>query len=437
MDGPIHDSRADPSRPERKRLDEHHGVDEQRVRRHSNEYGDDTYVRRRRSRSPHRSERLDRRDYRRVGDMNRARHHEDARDDRYKTGHRNSAGHHAGSRSRSPTHHRHNAHHRRDSSHRHRPYHKSTASRQDRTPELLYGARPLSRSADFDTFRPLFARYLDIQKQIDIATIDEREVRGRWKSFVNKWNTCELAEGWYRPGMLEDAMDDFRAADDESEGDGWHASSARRNEIPGGKAGADLQPQDTDRKEEDSDDDDDDYGPTLPALGHTTKSTNPPSQTKHGPGIPSLSDLTLRRELDVSDRDDARALLRQERKADRALQKERLEELAPRADAGTQARRLEKRREARDASASFANAKSSNEMPDLADADLMGDDGGGLEEYKRLKRESERKKTEREVRREEIWRAKKEEREERAREYREREAHTVEMLREIAKSRFG
>ena len=29
--------------------------------------------------------------------------------------------------------------------------------------------------------------YLDIQKQIDIDTLDETEVKGRWKSFVGKW----------------------------------------------------------------------------------------------------------------------------------------------------------------------------------------------------------------------------------------------------------
>jgi len=28
--------------------------------------------------------------------------------------------------------------------------------------------------------------YLDIQKQIDIDTLDETEVKGRWKSFVGK-----------------------------------------------------------------------------------------------------------------------------------------------------------------------------------------------------------------------------------------------------------
>ena len=33
----------------------------------------------------------------------------------------------------------------------------------------------------------MFALYLDIQKQIDIEELEEGEVKGRWKSFVNKW----------------------------------------------------------------------------------------------------------------------------------------------------------------------------------------------------------------------------------------------------------
>jgi len=33
----------------------------------------------------------------------------------------------------------------------------------------------------------MFALYLDIQKQLDIDTLTENEVKGRWKSFVGKW----------------------------------------------------------------------------------------------------------------------------------------------------------------------------------------------------------------------------------------------------------
>ncbi|KAI0459153.1 hypothetical protein F5B21DRAFT_340513 [Xylaria acuta] len=439
-------------RSERKRSHEHNGADERRVRRRSDEYGhsEHRHKHKRRSRSSRPEEHAGHRGY------ERDHRHGHRRDARHPSHDGRSPHRHTGSHSRSPTRHR---HHNR---HPHPPRHVPTASRQDHALELPYNARSLSRSTDFDAFRPLFARYLDIQKQIDVARLDEREIRGRWKSFVSKWNNGELAEGWYRPETFEDMMLATQGAGTRPEDErrqepmgGLSTSHERRRGYsPGpirdmhtskneahdgmrhGRAGADLRSHDT----EEGDDDDDDYGPTLPPRGdldYVTSTSKPLSQTKHGPGIPTLSDLTLRRELEASDRDDARALLRQERKTDRTLQKERLDELVPRADPGSQARKLEKRREVRGANASFANAKSSNEISDLPDAELMGGDGDGIEEHKRLRREAERKKTEREVKREEILRAKREEREDRVREYREREAHTVDMLREIAKSRFG
>ncbi|KAI0554063.1 hypothetical protein F4679DRAFT_395192 [Xylaria curta] len=428
--------RGSSPRSERKRSHEHDDEDERRVRRRSDAHGRSKHRHKRRSRSPSRLGHTDRCEYGPRGDAGNLSHDG-------KSSHRPTR-----SQSRSPA-----RHHRRDG-HPNSSRHDSTVPNQRHAPKLPYNARSLSRSIDLDAFRPFFARYLDVQKQIDIKRLDEREVRGRWKSFVSKWNNGELAEGWYRPETFEDIMLDTQGARRRESTGARSTSQERRRDHSLGpirdmhtsqsedqdgardRAGADLRSHDT----EEGGEDDDDYGPTLPPqgdLGHAMSNSNSLSRTGHGPGIPTLSDLTLRRELEASDRDDARALLRQERKADRTLQKERLDELAPRADPGSQARRLEKRREVRDANASFANAKSSNEMPDLPDADLMGADGGGIEEFKRLRREAERQKTEREVRREEILRAKREEREDRIKEYREREAHTVDMLREIAKSRFG
>ncbi|KAI0097249.1 hypothetical protein GGR51DRAFT_566692 [Nemania sp. FL0031] len=455
MGDPIRNSPESRSpRDKRKRPHEHSDSDNRRrVRRRSDEHGGHGAPlyresrSRSRTRSPRRSEHLDRRSSRHdEGGTRDSRdgvgHRNEARRQRYNQG---SPRRHGASRSRSPTRHR-SSHHGRDdthSSHRHRHHHRprrtSTPSGRDSAPKLPCGARPLSRSADFDAFRPLFGRYLDIQKQIDIAAIDEREARGRWKSFVNKWNNGELAEGWYRPETFEDARLDLREA----------SNGKRQDSAGGGRNSSTAQTQDIhaprhEKYDSEEDEDNDDYGPTLPIqddIDSATGTTKSLSQTKHGPGIPSLSDLTLRRELEATDRDDARALLRHERKADRALQKERLDELAPRADPGSQARRLEKRREARESNAAFAHARSGggDAMPEIADSELMGGDGdgGGVEEYKRMKRDAERKRTEREVRREEVLRAKREEREERKREIREREAQTVGMLREIARERFG
>ncbi|KAI2635224.1 hypothetical protein GGS21DRAFT_517602 [Xylaria nigripes] len=355
------------------------------------------------------------------------------------------------SRPRSPPRHHH--------THHHRYHHAPAAPHQDRDQDLPFNARQLSRSADLHTFRPLLARYLDVQKRIDISSLDERELRGRWKSFVGKWNNGELAEGWYRPETFEDAMLDLRTADNRLDCEG---KRDRRDQISprerrrgsvvgnihitkhdvadsddvGGRGEENIELRDAEK--EDDDEDDDDYGPTLPTqddANHVaTSQSQSQSQSRHGPGIPTTSDLTLRRELEASDRQDALDQLRLARKADRAQQKERLDELVPRADPGSRARTLEKRREARDANASFAKAKAPNDMLDVPDAELMG---GGVEEYKRMRREVERRKTEREVRREEMVRARREERDERVREYREREAHTVDMLRDIAKMRFG
>lgn len=51
---------------------------------------------------------------------------------------------------------------------------------------LPYNARPLTKH-DLPDYRSMFALYLDIQKQIDIETLETDEVKGRWKSFIKKW----------------------------------------------------------------------------------------------------------------------------------------------------------------------------------------------------------------------------------------------------------
>lgn len=84
--------------------------------------------------------------------------------------------HHRGSRSRSPHRHEHKT-----SRHRSRSPHHTTPKKA-----LPYGAREISRH-DLSLYRPMFALYLDIQKQLDIDDLDDHEVKGRWKSFVGKW----------------------------------------------------------------------------------------------------------------------------------------------------------------------------------------------------------------------------------------------------------
>jgi hypothetical protein len=175
---------------------------------------------------------------------------------------------------------------------------------------------------------------------------------------------------------------------------------------------------------------DDDFGPAPPTAVERRKG--------HGPTVPRLDDLTYRNEMRAEDRlrdrynnaDDTR----HDRKTERKAQKDRMEELVPRADPGSRERQLEKKREVTSTLQSFRDAKESGDV-EVAESDLMGDDG--IDMYKRKKKEEDRKKSEREIRREEIARAKDEERNERLAERREKEAKTMDFLMQIAKERFG
>ena len=73
----------------------------------------------------------------------------------------------------------------------------------------------------------------------------------------------------------------------------------------------------------------------------------------------------------------------------------------------------------------------------MAEADLLGGGEDGLGGFKNQKKEMERKKNEREIRREEMLRARAVEREERIREYKAKEEKTMSGLVALAKQRFG
>lgn len=276
---------------------------------------------------------------------------------------------------------------------------------------LPFDARQLSKG-DLNAFRPLFADYLDLQKQKDIEEMDDREIRGRWKSFIGKWNRGELAEGWYDPDMFARITAQNPVASRAGH------STARREE----RVDENVKERDDNSEEEE----DDDYGPTLPTSDPTRRS---------GPGIPTLQDLSLRAELAEEDKQASIADLRAARKADRAVQRERLDELVPRAEPGTRERKLEKRAAVNEKMRSFRD-KSPGAMEASSERELMGG-GDSLEEYKQAKQREQRRKTEREIRREEIERAKREEIEEKRRAWREREEGTIGMLKELARQRFG
>jgi hypothetical protein len=231
-------------------------------------------------------------------------------------------------------------------------------------------------------------------------------------------NRGELAEGWYEPKMLE---------------------KARSNPAPE-EPPKNFNPRASPRYGNTDSEEDDDYGPELPK-GNQMNTTPQANAIKHGPSIANMQDLQVKREMESEVTEKARQrsseAIRHERRADRNLQKERLDEIAPRAPAGTRERQLEKKREAADSNRSFAAAAHDNTEADVKDSDLMGDDGGGIEDLKRMKRVEERKRSEREVRREENQAAKRAETEERVKAMREREEKTMGLLREIARARFG
>lgn len=89
------------------------------------------------------------------------------------------------SRSRSPRRHHESSHRKRSPHTRHHHRRKHPAA-EDAPKILPFGSRQLTKR-DYDTFRPMFALYLDIQKGKSLEEMDETEARGRWKSFFGKW----------------------------------------------------------------------------------------------------------------------------------------------------------------------------------------------------------------------------------------------------------
>ena len=112
-----------------------------------------------------------------------------------------------------------------------------------------------------------------------------------------------------------------------------------------------------------------------------------------------------------------------------------MDELAPRAEPGSKDRILEKKREKADSQRAFA-AGAGGGLEDVPETDLFGgdEDGGG---FKKQRRELERKKNEREIRREEMLRARQAEHEQRVQEYKAREEKTMSGLVALARARFG
>lgn len=229
-----------------------------------------------------------------------------------------------------------------------------------------------------------------------------------------------MAEGWYDPITFTKAQ---KAVGD-SEPEQRDRAVSRHKSVQKDVSEAE-------------DEDGDDYGPTLPGQLVNMESIGV-GGSHAGPTIPRLDDLKSRNEDARLDLDQAREqrleAMRQERQLERKVQKDRLEDLVPRAVSGTRERQMEKKQDLAASNRAFAASKDAGDA-DIPESDVMG--GDDLGELKRMRKEQERRKTEREIKREEILRAKAAEREERTAKMRAKEEKTMSMLRELARNRFG
>jgi len=240
------------------------------------------------------------------------------------------------------------------------------------------------------------------------------QAMGKPSNTLTRFRNCgELAEGWYDPATKTKAEDRARNRAE--------AGSTQHHRRPPEDRDSYEKPQSSDQGS-----DVDEFGPALP--DHVDPSA------RVGPAMPSGQDLQLRDELRDEDRMYAREDLAYARKQERKLQKDRLDDLVPRADPGSRERQLEKKREVSASNKAFADRKSPG-VEEFGDQDLMGEDS--LESFKRRKIEQQRKKTEREIKKEEMWRARAAEREEKLAKRREKEEATMDYLKKLAKERFG
>ncbi|EGE06160.1 hypothetical protein TEQG_05056 [Trichophyton equinum CBS 127.97] len=322
--------------------------------------------------------------------------------------------------------------------------HRRQRSSEGPAAALPLGAAPLSKR-DLSRYKTMFGTYLDIQKGIFIEDLDDRELKGRWKSFVGN-------EGWYDPATLRKALE---GAYNRGSPETAIRSPRGRRACPSYKNGEERpvdsrehhshgfndrslsvehEGQNKDQGEEEEEEEES-YGPQIPTSQRQLYGY------RSGPKIPTLADLTLKQEDEQLDLEESRSVNKAIRKQELNSHKGELrrieDEIAPRAEPGSRERLLEKKREKSASNRQFAEARrGGSPIEAVADADLMGGGEGG-DGFKKLKEKQMRKKNERELRKEEILRARAEEREIRLRSYRRKEDETMDYLRAIAQERFG
>lgn len=190
-------------------------------------------------------------------------------------------------------------------------------------------------------------------------------------------NRGELSDGWYDPSTMQKSL-------------------AAPSQEPTTASSRDNSYTHTRNARDEASESDDSVGPALPGQERRSKGS------RMGPSIPSRQDLELKREMDIEDGLARRDDIRFERKQDRKAQKDALDDLVPRAESGTRERQLEKKKEVNEKMKSFR--EKSPGAAEVPDNELMGG-GDGVGEFKKIKENYERKKNERELRKEEILRA--------------------------------
>jgi hypothetical protein len=315
--------------------------------------------------------------------------------------------------------------------HRHR--HRHGAKHVD----LPYGARQLHRRPEKKIHgeRGIFYLWLLLKQDVDPLVVedDDHEWKTWWRRFADVWNAARLEKGWYRDDSMdkgigvglagrsekgEELLNKLWREKNDSSSLALTALEAKKDPDAAVGEGPDAM----------EDDPDDDYGPAPPPA------TDFGTQRQQSAGVPSLQDLQTRQEIADEEALDRRKILKLERKADRLQQRERLDDILPRPEAGTRERKLEKKKLVNEKMKGFRER--SPGAVEVNDSELMGG-GDDRAEYKRMKEAQERRKTEREIRREELDRARRAELEERRAEMRAKEEEKMRGLRELARQRFG
>ncbi|KAK0672997.1 hypothetical protein QBC41DRAFT_312537 [Cercophora samala] len=365
-----------------------------------------------RSRSPVRSLSPSRRRRDEDGDRDKERERRRERGQRHGEGGRDR-----GDRDRS--HHHHSRRH-----HHHHHHHHQDGENSPPPPRLPFHRQPLTKTSLY-LHTPLFKAYLSAVKGLSLSSLSETEAKGRWKSFIGKWNRGELDGEWYNHASLPPPPSPPSPPARESSPVVIHPPSFP---PPSNEPNPHHINNHNNGPNSDSDSDSDNYGPTLPTPATSQK------HDPHGPVIPTRDDLTTREEMLQAEKDNALDDHRHERKGFRKMHKEQLEELLPRADPGSRERKLEKKREVTEKLKGFGQEKEQG-VEEVAERDLMGGDDA-LEELRRMKKLREERQNQRQSRREEEEMLRRQEREERVRVYKEREEKVMEGLRGLVRERF-